>query len=216
MENFNVTENTNKMYGKEAPSVFSEAFSDMQGKGNNLYAEKDNFKKPLPQGFPELTIQEQLGDAGSLKDFTGKKKMIDAELGNKKPDFGDKKEGIERLNKKEDELVRQKKESSLDNGLKFDKGKIPNSDGGTKDSVNQQNSSKPAGLDGGPKDKPAALGQAANDSASERSLESTHAPDKVVNLDGGQKGKYFPEKSQTTPAPDKIVNLDGGEKYPAP
>jgi hypothetical protein len=86
MENFNVTENTSKMYGKEAPSsVFSEAFKDAQGKGNNLYStEKDGFKKALPQGFPELTIEGQLGNAGPSKDFSGIKKFIDESLGNKK------------------------------------------------------------------------------------------------------------------------------------
>lgn len=162
MDNFNVTENTSKMYGKEAPSVFSEAFRDMQGKNNSLYsAEKDGFKKPLPQGFPELTIDGQLGNADS---------------GKKKVDFTEKKEALERLNKKEeaelkqkkeDELVRQKKEGALDNGLKFDKPKNPSTDGGTKDSVNHQNSTKPAVLEGGPKDKP--------------------APGKVLNQDGGEK-----------------------------
>lgn len=226
MENFNVTENTSKMYGKEASSsVFSEAFRDAQGNGNSLYStEKDSFKKPLPQGFPELTIEGQLGNAGPSKDFAGTKKWIDESLGNKKNVYGDKKEGMERLDKKEDadgrlgkkddadtrlkkkeelderqkkkeeaelkqkkedELILRKKEMVLNEGLKFDKTKIPGKDGGTKNSVSTESSGKVPDLEGGPKDKPAPAGQATRDRASERH-ERTHSPDKVAH-DGGPK-----------------------------
>lgn len=203
MDNFNVTESPSKLYGgKESQSLFSEAYRDMQGNNNSLNnSESGGFKKPLPQGFPEITFQqEQLGEAGPMKD----KGKIATELGNnKKGDYSvkkegianlDKKEGIERLEKKEGadggnkkkpdsdeiqrkkqeelklekerelklekerEINRQKKEEFL-NGGQIDKTKVPNMDGGTKDGVNSQNSGKPAGLEGGPKDKPAPAGQ---------------------------------------------------------
>jgi hypothetical protein len=114
--------------------------------------------------------------------------------------------------------------------LKFDKRKVPNQDGGTKDSVDSQSTRKPVGLEGGPKDKPAPLGQAADDSASRRSLPCpdkvanqnggikeqlnhglTPAPDKVIQ-DGGAKMKVFTDENGTTSAPGKIVNEDGGRK----
>lgn len=250
MDNFNVTESPNNLYsGKESQSLFSEAYRDMQGNDNSLQnSERGELKKPLPQGFPELTFnQEQLGDAGPMKD-PGKGKIA-AELGNKKGDYSDKnsdkkegianldkKEGIERLEKKEGaadggnkkkpdsdeiqrkkqeelklekerELNRQKKEEFL-NGGQIDKTKVPSMDGGTKDGVNSQSSGKPAGLEGGPKDKPAPAGQATNDSASDRGL--TPAPDKVVT-DGGPKSKDLTDENGSTPAPDKVVQ-DGGPK----
>lgn len=237
MDNFNVTESPNNLHsGKESQSLFSEAYRDMQGNDNSLQnSERGELKKPLPQGFPEVTFnQEQLGDAGPMKDPG--KGTIAAELGNKKGDYSVKKEGIERLEKKEGadgagkkktdtdetqrkkqeelklekerEINRQIKEKFL-NGGKFDENKVPNLDGGTKDGVNSQSSGKPAGLEGGPKDKPAPAGQAANDSASDRGL--TPAPDKVVNQDGGPKNKDLTDENGSTPAPDKVVQ-DGGPK----
>jgi hypothetical protein len=197
----------------------------MQSDNSFLLNEK-GAKKPLPQGFPEVTID---GLQSAKPDFSKKKMQLES-LGEKK-DSGtrqEKKEDYLRQEKKDGAIRQEKKESYTGKPLTdkelsnkpadkgagivkdFPKGQVGDSlssdpnktvvaDGGTKDSVNSMNSGKTEIREGGPKDKPAPLN------------EDKPAPEKIPGLDGGTKEKILGQ-SELTPAPDKVVNLDGGVK----